>query len=280
VDAITTLKTRFIILKGENTLNKIQIISKGIGEFLLRNSPSILTGLGVGGVITTAIMAARATPKALALVFEEKEHRRINSLCNDRDIGPEAMTNFDIIKAGWKCYIPTALMGTATVACIISANSINLKRNAALAGLYSLAETSLREYQSKVIETIGNNKEEKMRDEIVQDRLNKDPVTGKEIIITKKGNTLCYDSLSGRYFRSDIEDIRRIQNDFNHQLINEFYLTLNEFYDELGLDHTDLGDNMGWTTDYSLLNITFSAKIASDGEPCIVLNYVVGPKKL
>ena len=59
-----------------------------------------------------------------------------------------------------------------------------------------------------------------------------------------------------------------------------FTKTLNEFYDELGLEGTELGRNMGWTTDYGLLNISFSAKLTQEGQPCIVLDFKVGPRKL
>ncbi|NLJ49842.1 MAG: hypothetical protein GX428_09720, partial [Candidatus Atribacteria bacterium] len=56
--------------------------------------------------------------------------------------------------------------------------------------------------------------------------------------------------------------------------------TLNEFYDELGLEGTELGRNMGWTTEFGLLDISFSAKLTPDNLPCIVLDYRIGPRKL
>ena len=96
-------------------------------------------------------------------------------------------------------------MGGLTIACIISAHTVNHKRNAALASLYSLTEKSLREYQAKVIETIGKNKERQVRNAVAEQNIKENPVSTKEVKITGKGETLCYDAISGRYFKSDVE---------------------------------------------------------------------------
>ena len=256
--------------------SNLQVVSKQVGDVILKNSPTILTGLAVGGVITTVILTVGATKRALEVISEEQVRQYVQNP-KEKD---KPLQKKEIVRLTWKCYIPTVIMGIGTIACIISSNSINLHRNAALASIYAIAETSLKEYQQKILETIGEKKELKLREEMDQDKLDRDPVEGKQVIVTGRGETLCYDSLSGRYFNSDLETIRRIQNDFNHQLNVEMYLTLNEFYDELGLEHTELGNNIGWTTEYGLVNIVFSAKIATDGRPCIVLNYAIGPRKL
>lgn len=249
---------------------------KKVSVALMKNSPSILTSLSVGGLITTVVMAVNATPKALDILNQEITDREVE---NYGDRLPK-LTTKEIVALTWKCYIPTALMGITTIACIIGSNSINLRRNAALVSLYSLADTTLKEYQAKVIETIGEKKESAIKEDILQDRIDKNPAGNNTVIITGKGDTLCYDSLSGRYFKGDIETIRRIQNDFNKDLLNEMYKPLNELYEELGLEGTELGRDMGWNTEYGLLDISFSAKLTKDGQPCIVLDYKVGPRKL
>jgi hypothetical protein len=240
---------------------------KKIGNILARESPSLLTFFGVTGLITTVILAVKATPKALYLI--EKEENEVG----------DYLKSLEIVKLTWKCYIPSMLLGTVTIGCIIGANSINLKRNAALASIYTLTEATLREYQEKVIETVGHNKEIKMRDSIAQDKLLRDPLENKEVIVTGKGETLFYDSLSGRYFKNDMENIRKAQNDFNSELLTEMYKPLNELYHYIGLQDTELGKNLGWDTD-GLLDIHFSAKIASNGIPCIVMEYRLQPKKI
>jgi len=68
---------------------------------------------------------------------------------------------------------------------------------------------------------------------------------------------------------SRIEDIRRVINDFNQRLISEMYLPLNDLYEDLGLEHTELGDEFGWNLDFGLVEVSFSSKIASDGRPVL-----------
>ena len=72
----------------------------------------------------------------------------------------------------------------------------------------------------------------------------KNPV--REVILTEKGgNTICYDAISGRYFKSDRDTINRAVNELNRQMRDDMYVTLNEFYYALGLDGTKLGRRSG-----------------------------------
>lgn len=243
---------------------------KKVVKFLEKESPSIFTGLGVSGVFTTMVLGAKATLVARDEVARENFER------SDQGLPP--LTPKQTVLAVWKFYIPTALSAVTTSACIIAANSISLKRNAVLASMYSLAEATLSEYQEKVVEIVGKNKEEKIRGEIAQDRLNENPSSKAEVIVTGKGETLFFDSLSGRYFKSDIQTIRRIQNDFNKNMLTEMYCSLSDLYDELGLPRTTLSNDVGWNIDNGYLDITFTAKIAENDQPCVVLTYKAQPK--
>jgi hypothetical protein len=235
-------------------------------------SPTILTVVGVTGLVTTVILAVRATPKALYLLELERDKRDPKG---NRDI---SLSKIEIIKTSWKCYVPAALIGGGTVLCFIGAHSINLRRNAALAGLFTVSEAALREYQEKVIEVIGENKERKIHDSIVQDHLDKNPLSTNEVLLTGKGEVLFYDSWSGRYFKSEMEKVRKSQNDLNHDLLGgDMYLSLNSFYDEVGLDRIKGGEEVGWTFDAGMLDIHFTSKIADMGVPCIVIEYRIKP---
>ena len=254
--------------------------ARRIGDMMLRNSPTILTGLGVAGLVTTVIMAIKVTPKAVKILAWEKDRREKECIAEGHGLMPDPIKVVDVVKLTWRCYAPVAAMGVTTAACIIGSNSINLRRNAALASLYSLSEMAMKEYQAKVVETIGEKKEAKMKDEMAQDKLDKNPVNDQQVIITGKGETLCYDSLSGRYFKNDVENIKRIQNEFNIRLLHDMYRPLNELYDDLGLEGTKFGAELGWTTEYGLLDIVFSSKLATDGQPCLVLEYRMGPRQM
>lgn len=232
-----------------------------------KHSPEILTGIGIAGMITTTVMAVRTTPKALILIEERKE-----------EIGAEKLEAMDMVKTTWACYIPAAITGTLSVACLIGASSVNARRNAALATAYTLSESALKDYQGKVIEMFGEKKNEAVKDAVAKDKVEKNPVVTREVIITEKGNTLCYDAISGRYFKSDIEKIKKAECELNRQMLDDMYVSLNDFYYEIGLDSVKLGDELGWNVDNGYIDLSFSSQLASDGTPCLVIDYSVAPR--
>lgn len=232
-----------------------------------KHSLEILTGIGIAGMITTTVMAVRATPKALILIEERKE-----------EIGAEKLEAMDMVKTTWACYIPAAITGTLSVACLIGASSVNARRNAALATAYTLSESALKDYQGKVIEMFGEKKNEAVKDAVAKDKVEKNPVVTREVIITEKGNTLCYDAISGRYFKSDIEKIKKAECELNRQMLDDMYVSLNDFYYEIGLDSVKLGDELGWNVDSGYIDLSFSSQLASDGTPCLVIDYSVAPR--
>ena len=122
-------------------------------------------------------------------------------------------------------------------------------------------------------------KEKKIRDEIAQDRVNQDNGEKRQIIITPKGQTLCMDSISGRYFRSDLDTIRKVVNSLNREMTHQNYISLNKFYSELGLPGIKEGDYIGWNIDRGLIELDFDACITDTDEPCIVIDYNITPDK-
>lgn len=259
-------------------VNKITEVTKKLGGVISKNSPTILTSLAVGGLITTTIMAVRATPKALQILEEERKNReqdRLNGV--DEQFAPAIISHMDTFKLTWKCYIPSTIMGIATATCIICANSINLRRNAALASVYSLTETTLREYQAKVVETIGKNKEQKIKDEIAQDRVSN--TNQDALVITGSGDTLCMDLTTGRYFRSNVEKIKRAEIDANMELIDSMWMSLNEFYGILDLPPVDIGWDIGWDVNRDgKIKLNIRATIADNNEPCITMEFEKEPR--
>lgn len=239
-----------------------------------KQSPAILTGLAVTGVPTIMYLTAKATPIAMEAIYQKSIFLNVPI---------EDMKLRDKIEAAWKAYIPAGITGLLTIFCVISSHSIHVKRTAALAGLYSIATETLKEYQAKVIETIGEKKEQAIRDSIAQDKIDKEPPDG---VIFAGGEVLFYDAFSGRYFKSDMETIRRAVNDFNEELLTEMYKPANDFYDMIGLEEIESGRDMGWQVDNGLLAIDYSAKIVHakgskyEGEPCIVLTYRMEPRFL
>lgn len=237
-------------------------------QFVSKRSPEILTGIGIAGMISTTVLAVKATPKAMDLIEMKKKEEWMDKL-----------SPVEIVKVAWKPYIPAIVTCVASTTCLIGASSVNAKRNAALATAYKLSETALSEYREKVIETIGEKKERAVRDKVAEERVKKNPVSKNEVIVTGNGKTLCFDPISGRYFMSSIEMIKRAENTLNKQMLHDItgYVSLNDFYDEIGLDHTSVGDDLGWNTN-QLIDIEFSSQLNDNGEPSVVLDYLVAPK--
>lgn len=255
-----------------------------------RHSPDILTGIGIAGMLTTTVFAVKATPKALILIEDKKREIKYDRIEEAKNLEHKVTDNsvpkltvFEAIKATWKCYIPAAITGAVSIACLIGANSVNTRRNAALAAAYALSESTLSDYKDKVAETLGQKKAQEVKDAIAQEKIESNPVSTKEIVVTDKGESLCYDSISGRYFKSDIEYIRRSVNNLNERLLFDSYISLNDYYDEIGLDEINpLGDALGWTVDpessnKGLIDLDFSSQLA-EGTPCIVVGFSNPPR--
>lgn len=240
---------------------------KSVERVLTKYSPGILTGIGIAGMIGATFMAVKATPKALYLIETKKEESEV-----------EELTTVETIKTCWTCYIPATLTTVVSAACLIGASTVSAKRNAALATAYSISEAALREYQEKVVEVIGEKKEKAVRDAVAKDQIERDPVTKSEVvIIDSNSNTLCYEPLSGRYFKSTIDKIKKAEIKLDRQMIQEMYVSLNDFYWEIGLDGTDLGDKMGWNLSKGYMDLSFSSQLADDGTPCAVIVYGIPP---
>lgn len=249
-------------------MSKVNVsgLIKSSKNTLKKYGPEILTGVGIVGMVATTISAVRATPKALMLIEEKK-----------LDLDVDELKPVEVVRTVWPCYISPVALGVISILCLVGANSVNARRNAALATAYTISETALKDYREKVIETIGEKKEKVVRDAIAKEKIEKDPVSKKEIIITNNGDSLCYEPLSGRYFKSDIEKIRKAVNKLNRQLLFDSYVSLNDFYDGIDLAGTKIGDDLGWRVEQSLLEVEFSSQLTEDGTPCLVMNFLTAP---
>lgn len=252
---------------GKSNFNQL---FKSAKTAVVKHSPAILTGIGITGMITTAVLAVKATPKALDVIADIKER-------HEEDADKKAVTKEFITKVT-PLYIPAVISGVASAACVIGANSIHSKRNAVLAAAYTISDTAYREYREKVVETMGEKKDKMVKDEIAKDKLHNDPVQNHEVIVTKQGTTLCYDGTFGRYFRSDKETIMRAITRINRMIVTDMYASLNDFYDEIDIPPVRIGDEIGWNIDDGEIDISFSSQLADDGTPCLVISYNVAPK--
>lgn len=230
------------------------------------NQTKILTGLSIGctaGAVTTAVVG---TVKAVRAVDAEREVKRDDKL-----------TARDILRVCWKYYVPTAALTLGSVGFQLSAESKHTREYAALASVCTLSEAAFREYKEKVVETLGEKEESKVREAIAKDRLEKDPVTVREVHYTGNGKPLCYDRLSARYFNCDMDVIDAAVNTLNYRMLDEMYVSVNDFYDEIGLPQNELGARMGWSIDNGKITLSKDYGPAKNGEPCVVIGFANPP---
>lgn len=246
---------------------KLTSFFKSTRKFLGKHSPEILTGIGVAGMITTTVLAVKATPKALELIEDKKF-----------ELGTDKLTVVETVKTTWKPYVPAVALGIVSISCIVGASAVNYKRNAALATAYTISERTLVKYRDKVVETLGEKKEKEIREKISQDKVDENKISGSQVIITGKGNTLFMDGVSGRPFRSSLDKINKVINELNRRMNYENYISLDDFYNEIGLAPTSNSSYLGWNLDDGLIELDIDTCLAENDEPCIVINYKVAPR--
>lgn len=252
------------------TLQPIKTFASNAAQFVSKNSPTILTSCSVAGTISTAILAAKAHVKAMRVLDNQ---------------GP--ITTKEKIKLVWKYYVPPVAMGTVTIACSIGANCINLKRNAVLAGAYALAETSLKEFKETAKEIVGEEKVKEIKDKIIDDKIKENPPSPNEVRMLGDDKTLCYDTYSGRYFTSTINDIKTTVNAVNTELFSELRVSLNDMYYALGLSPVKLGAERGWDFNDVIdrrkdfpIEARFTSHLAEDHTPCLAIEFHPEPDYL
>lgn len=245
---------------------------KAAEKLVADNSPAILTGIGVTGLVTTAYLSGRASFKAAYIIDEA-----ITSNARKEDVKTWGVPLKKKFELTWRLYIPAASVGLSSCAAIIGANRIGTRRAAAVAAAYSVTEKAYQEYKEKVAEKLGESKEREIRDEIQQDRMVRNPAS-QSVIITGPGEVLCYDKFTDRYFNASMETLKKAQNDLNHRIINHQYASLNDFYDKLGLGRVTMGEEMGWNAD-QLMELSFTTTMSDDERPCIAIDFAIAPTR-
>lgn len=240
---------------------------KAIGAGVSKRAPGIITGIGIAGFGVTVVLAVKATPKAVKLLEEEK-----------KELKKEELTPVETVKAAWKPYIPAAVTGLASVACIIGASSVNARRNAAIATAYKLTETALSEYKDKVVETIGEEKEKEIRQKVAQDKINKVPEERFKTLVVGNGDIPFYDPISNVVFTSNPDKIDAAVAKLNRRLDYDEYVSLGDLQDLLGIERTGLSDILGWNRTGGDIDIYTDESAIINGQPCIVLTYLVEPR--
>lgn len=263
------------VAKGFSTLEK----------WTSKHSPELLIGLGVTGLLSAIGLGIKATPKAIKLIELEKERQNeelINEARRRRSDNAnqiDSLSRKDTLRVVWKCYVPTVVTAVVSVGCIVGGSKTSLRRNAAIATAYKITESAFSDYKEEVVKTIGEKKEQVIKEKVAEKRVKKEPIKNNEVFITSNGEILCYDSVFGKLFKSSKDAIDRAINNINKTMISDMYVSLNDFYYELGIPPIEIGDHMGWNiNDTDLVSLTYGSTIADNGEPCLTITYNISPR--
>ena len=254
-------------------MNTIKMIRHGAGiafRYCKKNAPTFLAIFGVG-------LMACATGKAIAETPEAKY--QLDSIEDD-----DELTHKDYLKAKARIifyhYWSTAAMMIGGAAFIFWGHHITLGQTAAAIAAYNMKSDELLQLEKKITDVDGTRHLEKIKDEILKDTVNSGPESESDIYDTGKGKMLCYEVISGRYFWSDVEKIRRAANDLNEEInsrgrYDETEVSLNEWYDYIGLERTALGNKLGWLNSHVELKLT--SILNKDNVPCLAIGYRTPP---
>lgn len=241
---------------------------KNVKRFLMVNEPDILIGMGITGLVYATYASITATIKATNRV---------------KDIPEDKKTKKEIFKTVWPLYLPTAVSTLLSVPCIIRGHSITTKRSAALATAFTLSETALQEYQNKAKDIVGDKKAKEIK-EAASSEVMKQQYNSNNVILTENGDSLFYEPITGRFFKSTWNKIQQAANELNADAIaGNDIITLTDWFDKIGLDRTDISDFMGWYVyegKNSLIDVTLSSSMTPDKVPCASVEYLIEPKYL
>lgn len=254
-------------------------VCKGIAD----HSPSLLTGLGIIGFVSTVILAVKETPEAQERIYKKTREKMLEGceLYSSDDIEVEVgLTRWETIKAAAPAYLPAVGMGIISIGCFVGANSINLKRNAAMVSIAEMYRAHAMEYQDAVIRHVGEKEANEIRKEIADRHYKEHPPIDEEIVRTGNGEYLCYEPYSNTYFLSCSENIHKAENLLNQQMQQERYMSFNDWLDILDIPSSmrSVYNYIGWHVDTDgLVDIADIYSSSENGTPCLTISYITEP---
>ena len=266
----------------------MELIEKGV-KFADEHQREIMLGGAIAGTVVTAVLSWKAGIKAEKVLNEQKEKMKgLEEDYSDEEIGmtEEEYKNhkkdltIETVKKMAPVVAPPVISAAGTIISVIGGYKVASNQIAVLSGLYSMSEKALADYQEKAKEIVGPKKAQEIKDEATVSRVKGKDVPTDKIFFTGNGETPCYDPKTDRYFYSSPVAIKDAANRINLRMMEEYYISLNEFYDELGLPDAELGEMVGFNVEDGLIDIEhmFSATMSKGDIPTLVLDYEVSPK--
>lgn len=248
--------------------------AKIIEKTIAKNSPTILTIIGVGMMIGGVVVTIIEAPKAKEDLNDLEEDDSFRDISHKEYISRKARI---ILYHYWK----TVLLTTGGAGVIFWGHKISLGRTAAALAAYQMSKDDLKKLEEKIIETDGEKHLEKMKDDICRDEVKATDFAEEKIIRTGKGDVLFIDSITGQKFYSNFDAIDRAVNSLNADIHSDPELTtsLNNWLSYLGCETTNIGDKLGWrfTKQGQNVDVKYRCVKRDTGEVVHVIEYTVVP---
>jgi hypothetical protein len=225
-------------------------------DWVKRNPQILITGLGIAASVATAITSGKAHAKALA---------------NDNGASDNLL---DFTKRNWMSYVPAAVSLGVTIFAIVSLNNVTYKKYQALAAAYSVSQmnlTELRQNLAKSVEVIKNGG--KPADKKAAEK----KLPEGSMVIFGDEEVLCKDAITGRTFRSTAEKIRGYCNNISEDLLHFGPCPLNDFYAQIHIGETGIGDELGWGGGVALKPV-FRPVLLDSGSPAVEVAITPAPQ--
>ncbi len=262
--------------------NKLINLLGNLKKVAKKESPTILTGLSIVGVISTGYFAYKAGLKADKIL---EEYRKDINDCHPDDKEAKKAVMSETAKKLAPVLAPPIIMGGTTIACIFGSYSVSSRRIAALSAAYCLSESTVKNLNGKMEEMLGEKKTRAIKDSVMKDKLKKDSEKDKKImdegqfLMPSDGTVLCKDLYSGRLFYSNAEKIKQAIVKCSYDIISDMYISLNDFYEAIDspqLTPIPMGNDLGWNvddTENGKLPIVLTALLTDDNRPCLCVDY-------
>ena len=263
-------------MKNGKFMNGVNRTLSKAGFQIKKHSPEILIVAGIAGVVTSAVMACKATTKINDILDQTKEEvGKVNDALDNEKISEDVYSKEDAkkdlaiiyIQTGVKLvklYGPSLILGALSITSILASNNILRKRNVALAAAYATIDNSFKEYRSRVIERFGKDLDRELKYNIKAKEISETTVdeNGKETTVTKTVPVVESEEPSdyARFFcegcagwtkdpEMNLVFLKQQQNWANELLKTRGHLFLNEVYDMLGIERSKAGQVVGWVYD-------------------------------
>lgn len=254
-------------------------------SFVTANSPVLLVGAAITGVVTTGVLAAKAGYEARGRVDDAELEKMLNNATSDtvEDMRQQMQEPFNRLTTQEKAqltaplYVAPVIAAGTSIAAVTGVHVIHNKRHAAMAGLYAMATSRLDDVQEKAEELLGAKKSQQLQNDVAQKNVDRNGFTDNQVLLTGTGDQLFYDSFTDRWFVSSVNEVEAAVNNLNEMIVHDGHASLNDWYDCVGLKGIPIGDTLGWRAEQ--IAIGFSSVLTKEQNPAVSYHFRTQPKE-